>query len=96
MIDATTYTKVTSCCLSLSLAALFAATFCQASDDPQVPSVEFLEFLIEFSETDDETFTMLVENGLRDVQKNDPQQTEADQTPNKHKAATMGDNHEDS
>lgn len=95
MIDATTYTKVTSCCLRLSLAALFAATFCQADEDPQVPSAEFLEFLIEFSETDDETFTMLVENGLRDMQENDSQKANTEQTSNKHEAETMGDNHED-
>lgn len=35
------------------------------------PSIELLEFLAEFDEVDDATFEMMIENGVRDIQKSE-------------------------
>lgn len=73
--------------------ALSVIGYSQANDVAGTPSAEFLEFLIEFSETDDETFTMLVENGVRDAEQ---AQTKAESVKPQDEVNKVGDKHEES
>lgn len=52
--------------------SLFLSVLCQfgyAESGRQYPSEKFLEFLSEFDSVDNETFEMIMENGIRDVEK---------------------------
>lgn len=52
--------------------SLLLSVLCQfgyAESDRQYPSEKFLEFLSEFDSVDNETFEMMMENGIRDVEK---------------------------
>ncbi len=57
---------------------LFLSGFCQfcyAENKGEYPSSNFLEFLVEFDSTDDETFEMMMENGIRDIEEKEMEKT---------------------
>ncbi len=50
----------------LALSIFFSPVFLYAETHNEVPSEEMLEFLLEFDDADDETFEMMIKNGIRD------------------------------
>ncbi|MFL0799334.1 MAG: hypothetical protein K6L80_02705 [Agarilytica sp.] len=48
------------------LSVLLFSGFLYAEKHNEIPSEELLEFLMEYGDTDDETFDMIIQNGVRD------------------------------
>lgn len=61
-------TRIAACSVLLALLGTGAST-ALADEEASQPSAEFLEFLAEFEDVDDETFELLVEHGVRDQEK---------------------------
>ncbi len=50
----------------LAVSILLSPVFVSAETHKETPSEEMLEFLMEFADADDETFDMMIKNGVRD------------------------------
>ncbi len=59
-----------ACCFSMH-SAVAEQSMSESANNESVPSAEFLQFLLEFDEADEETFDMMIENGIRDQEQTD-------------------------